>query len=390
MTPTGNALIFEFATATRILFGPGSSRQLPTIAGDLGSRALLVTGKNSTRSARIVQSLESAGVAVTPFAVSGEPSVSIVEQGIQHAKRAGCDLVISVGGGSAIDAGKAIAVMLANPGELLDYLEVIGRGQTLPAPSLPFIALPTTAGTGSEVTRNAVLASPEHRVKVSLRSPSMLPKAAIVDPELTFGLPAAVTAATGLDALTQLIEPYVCARANPMIDALCLEGIDRAARSLRACVQKDTPEARTDMSLAALFGGLALANAGLGAVHGFAGPIGGMFDAPHGAVCGLLLPAVMETNLAALKARSPAHPAIPKYDLLAKRLTGEPSATADQGIHWVRELVAELGIPPLSSYGIRSQDVAAIVPKAAAASSMKANPIVLTPEELSGILERAL
>jgi len=390
MTPTGNALIFEFATATRILFGPGSSRQLPTIAGGLGSRALLVTGKNSTRSARIVQSLESAGVAVTPFAVSGEPSVSIVEQGIQHAKHAGCDLVISVGGGSAIDAGKAIAVMLANPGELLDYLEVIGRGQTLPAPSLPFIALPTTAGTGSEVTRNAVLASPEHRVKVSLRSPSMLPKAAIVDPELTFGLPAAVTAATGLDALTQLIEPYVCARANPMIDALCLEGIDRAARSLRACVQKDTPEARTDMSLAALFGGLALANAGLGAVHGFAGPIGGMFDAPHGAVCGLLLPAVMETNLAALKARSPAHPSVPKYDLLAKRLTGDPSATADQGIHWVRELVAELGIPPLSSYGIRPQDVAAVVPKAAAASSMKANPIVLTPEELSGILERAL
>jgi alcohol dehydrogenase class IV len=351
---------------------------------------LLVTGRNPTRSTGIARSLESAGLGVTPFAVSGEPSISIVQEGVQHAKRAGCDLVISLGGGSAIDAGKAIAAMLANPGELLDYLEVIGRGQALPAPSLPFIALPTTAGTGSEVTRNAVLASPEHRVKVSLRSPSMLPKAAIVDPELTFGLPAAVTAATGLDALTQLIEPYLCARANPMIDALCLEGIDRAARSLRACVQRDTPEARTDMSLAALFGGLALANAGLGAVHGFAGPIGGMFDAPHGAVCGLLLPAVMETNLAALKARSPAHPAVPKYDLLAKLLTSEPSATADQGIHWVRQLVAELGIPRLSSYGIRSQDVTAIVPKAAAASSMKANPIVLTPEELSGILERAL
>ena len=208
-------------------------------------------------------------------------------------------------------------------GELLDYVEIIGRGQALTKPSAPFIAIPTTAGTGSEVTRNAVLASPEHRVKVSLRSPLMLARVALVDPELTYDLPPALTASTGLDALTQLIEPFVCLRANPMTDGLCVEGMRRAARSLRvAFTDGQNKSAREDMAVASLFGGLALANAGLGAVHGFAGPIGGMFPAPHGAVCAALLPHVMTANIRALRQRAPGSEALRRYDKVARLLTG--------------------------------------------------------------------
>jgi alcohol dehydrogenase class IV len=299
--------------------------------------------------------------------------------------------VVGFGGGSVIDAAKAIAALLTNASPLLDYLEVIGRAQPLAQPSAPCIAIPTTAGTGAEVTRNSVLASAQHRVKVSLRSPHMLPKVAIVDPELTYGLPPEITASTGLDALTQLIEPYVSPRANPMTDALCVEGIRRAARSLRRAVKngKD-PSAREDMSLASLFGGLALANAGLGAVHGFAGPIGGMFPAPHGAICAALLPHVIEANLAALRARIPASNALHRYDEIARLVTERPQATANDLVNWTHELVTSLPIRSLSAYGITRDDFPAIVVAAERASSMKANPLPLTYDELSRVLSAAL
>ena len=247
-----------------------------------------------------------------------------MEQGVELAKAERCELVIGFGGGSALDAAKAIAAMLANGGELLDYLEIIGRGKPLTKPSAPFIAIPTTAGTGAEVTRNAVLASPEHKVKVSLRSPLMLAKVAVVDPELTYDLPSALTASTGLDALTQLIEPFVCNRANPMTDGLCVEGLRRAARSLRMAFGKGRDQdAREDMAVASLFGGMALSNAGLGAVHGFAGPIGGSFSAPHGAICAALLPHVMAMNLRALRQRDPHGAALFRYEEAAWWLTGD-------------------------------------------------------------------
>jgi alcohol dehydrogenase class IV len=314
-----------------------------------------------------------------------------VDQGVALARTEHCDLVISFGGGSALDAGKAIAAMLTNEGELLDYLEIIGHGKTLTKPAAPFMAIPTTAGTGSEATRNAVLASPPHHLKVSLRSPSMLPRVALVDPELTYDLPPAATAGTGLDALTQLIEPYLCSRANPMIDALCREGISRASRSLRA-VFKDgrNAAAREDMSMASLFGGIALANAGLGAVHGFAGPFGGMFSAPHGQVCGALLPHVMDINLRALRRRQPTGESLRRFDDIARLLTGIPNATSDQGIEWIRKLVADLKIPRLGTYGMTPAHKAQLVQSAAKASSMKANPIALTTEELGEILDRAI
>jgi alcohol dehydrogenase class IV len=274
---------------------------------------------------------------------------------------------------------------------LLDYVEVIGRGQALRAVPAPFIAIPTTAGTGAEVTRNAVLASPAHQVKVSLRSPLMLPALAIVDPELTRDLPSGLTATTGLDALTQLIEPFLCRRANPFTDGFCQTGLICTARSLRTAVQQgDNAAAREDMALASVLGGLALANAGLGAVHGLAAPIGGQFPAPHGAVCAALLPHALEINLRALRQREPHNPALPRFDRLAGLLTDQPVATADAGIGWVRALVADLPVPGLGHYGLTPADFPGLIAKAANASSMKANPITLTADELAEILHRAL
>ncbi|HLZ53561.1 MAG TPA: iron-containing alcohol dehydrogenase, partial [Verrucomicrobiae bacterium] len=264
---------FEFATATQIVFGAGTLRQTGALAKEFGTRALVVTGNDASRAEKLLAILRAAGVRAETFSVSGEPEISTIEQGTAVARKENCEMVIGFGGGSALDAAKAMAAMLANGGELLDYVEIIGRGRALTKPSAPFMAIPTTAGTGSEVTRNAVLASPEHKVKVSLRSPLMLARVAVVDPELTHDLPPALTASTGLDALTQLIEPFVCSRANPMTDGLCVEGIRRAARALRVAFNDGRNQsAREDMAVASLFGGLALANAGLGAVHGFAGP----------------------------------------------------------------------------------------------------------------------
>jgi alcohol dehydrogenase class IV len=270
---------FEFATATRIIFGEGTVRQVVPAAMPWGRRALLVTGRTTERANQLLAHLEADGAKGFTFAVEGEPTVELVARGLHQARERQCDLVIAMGGGSVIDAGKAIAAMLTNSGEVTDYLEVVGRGHVLKNSAAPFIALPTTAGTGSEVTRNAVLGVPERQVKVSLRSPFLLPRLAVVDPELTLGLPQKITARTGLDALTQLIEAYVSVRANPVTDGFCLHGIPLAARSLRrAFLHGDDIAARRDLSLAALLSGLALANAGLGVIHGFASPLGGRFS----------------------------------------------------------------------------------------------------------------
>ena len=382
---------FEFATAARIIFGEGAVREVAPAAAAMGRRALLVAGATPGRTAFLAPLLEAAGVSSVPFAVPGEPTVDLVRTGTARARAEACDLVIALGGGSAIDAGKALAAMLANPGDPLDYLEVIGAGRPLRQPSVPFIAIPTTAGTGSEVTRNAVLASPEHRVKASLRAAGMLPRLAVVDPELTFDLPRSVTASTGLDALTQCIEPYVSVRANPMTDLVCVEGIRRAALALpRVWDNGADRAARSEMAWASLLGGMALANAALGAVHGFAAPIGGMFPAPHGAVCAALLPHVMEANVQALRERAAGAEPLRRYDEIARLLTGQSHATAEDGVRWVAALCRKLEVPPLRAYGLDEAAIPDLVSKAAAASSMKGNPIALTSEELRRIVSAAL
>jgi alcohol dehydrogenase class IV len=365
---------FEFGTATRILFGPGTVRQVAAAAKTMGSRPLLVTGITGEQRASVLrQELDAES-----FVVPGEPTVDLVRRAVEQARASKREVVIAFGGGSAIDAGKAIAALLTNPGDPLDYLEVIGKGRPLANPSAPFIAIPTTAGTGSEVTRNAVLGSPEHAVKASLRSPHMLPRLAVIDPELTYDLPPAITASTGLDAITQLIEPYVSVRANPMTDALCLEGLRRSAPAIRRVYEHpDDTAARAEMSIASLFSGIALANAALGAVHGFAAPIGGMFSAPHGAVCAALLPIASEINIRALRERSPQSEALRRYETIGRIVP-------------VDEICKALNIPGLRAYGITERHVPELVEKASRASSMKGNPIQLNESELHEIVSRAL
>jgi len=376
---------FEFATATRIVFGEGTAATLPELARTFGAQPLVVTGASGERAASLVSALSA-----ETFAVPGEPTVDLVRDGARRAREAACDVVISLGGGSAIDAGKAIAAIATNGGEPLEFLEVVGKGRAIAVPPLPFIAVPTTAGTGSEVTRNAVLGSTEHGVKASLRSAMMLPRVAVVDPELTYGLSPAVTAYTGLDALTQLIEPYVSVRANPLADALCVEGIRRVAGALRHAYHDGADrDARRDMALGSLLGGLALANAGLGVVHGFASPLGGGWNAPHGALCAALLPHGMTANVAALRARAPQHPALERYTVIARLLTGRSEATAEDGIHWVQSLCVELKVPTLRVWGITEADLPGVVEKAARASSMQANTLPLTREELIAVIKAA-
>jgi alcohol dehydrogenase class IV len=382
---------FEFATATRILFGAGVRSELPAIAQALGRRALLVHGSSADRAEPVTSALRAAGLSCVTWPVGGEPYVEQVVAGRDLARSHDCDVVLSVGGGSVIDAGKAVAALAANPGEPLDYLEVIGKGRPLERRGLPFVAVPTTAGSGAEVTRNAVLTAADRSVKVSLRSPLMLPTVAVVDPELAAGLPASVTAATGLDALAQVIEPYLSTKSSPLIDPWCLDGIARIVRSLPvACRTGSDMTARSDMAFASLLGGLALANAGLGAVHGFAGPIGGRFQAPHGAVCAALLPHVFRVNVAALAAREQGSDTLARAERVAQVLTGRHDARAADGVARLESLREELGIPRLAAYGVTAAAVPDLVAQARRSSSMRGNPIDLTDGELTDILLSAL
>lgn len=382
---------FEFATATRILFGAGVLAEVAPAVKSMGRRVFVVTGKNPDRAQPLLTQLKSSGIEADVFPTSGEPTIALVQSGAEALRAAGCDVVVALGGGSVVDAGKAIAALATNRAEPLEYLEVIGRGRPLEQPPLPFVAIPTTAGTGAEVTRNAVLSSPEHRVKVSLRSPMMLPRLAVVDPELSLGLPAALTASTGMDALTQLIEPFLSCRANPMTDAFCRQGIPLVARSLRrACEVPGDLAAREDMALASLLSGLALANSGLGAVHGFAAAIGGMYPAPHGAVCAALLPHAMRVNLRAVRERGPDCDASLRFHAVAAMLTGRTQAAAEEGLDWLEGLSAGFGIPGLAAYGVAAKDLAQVCERAAQSSSMKGNVISLGPEELRRIVDAAM
>jgi len=381
---------FEFATTSRIIFGRGTLKEVPALATQMGGRPLVVTGKNTERAAPLLDLLKTTGMQPLTFGVPGEPTIEMTLEGVQLARKKACDVVIGIGGGSVIDAAKAIAALLTNTGDIMDYLEVSGQGQPLTQASAACIAIPTTAGTGAEVTRNSVLASTEHRVKISLRSPTMLPDLAVIDPELTYSMPPSLTASTGLDALTQILEPFVSLQSNPLTDALCREGLKRAARSLRRAFEKGSDTAaREDMAIASLFGGLALANSKLGAVHGFAGTMGAMFSIPHGVICACLLPHVMEVNVKALQRRGTLE-FLSRYDEVARLLTGKPDAGATDGIDWIHDLCNALDVAPLFEFGITEAHFPEMIAGAKRASSMKGNPVELTDEELIEILRKAV
>ncbi|HZC36049.1 MAG TPA: iron-containing alcohol dehydrogenase [Chthoniobacterales bacterium] len=390
MIRTGN-VPFEFATSGRIVFGLGILQRLGEYLSDFGRRILVVGGKDPSRRRPLVEQLDRLGIKQIEVEIAGEPTIDVIDRGVRLARSSYVTGVIGFGGGSVIDSAKAIAALTTNQGDIADYLEVIGKGKPLETRAVPLCAIPTTAGTGAEVTKNAVLGSPAHRVKVSLRSSILLPRVVLIDPETTVPVPPTVTVSTGLDTLTQLIEPYVSIRANPITDAFCLPGIPRVAQALpRAFRNGQDRTARSDMSLASLLSGMALANAGLGAVHGFAAPIGGMFDAPHGAICAALLPHVMEMNVRALRQRMPESEALRRYDTLGRLLSNKTDAAADDAVKRVRDLCRTLNVSNLGKFGIRADDIEVLVERAQQANSTKANPIALEADELAEILKAAL
>jgi alcohol dehydrogenase class IV len=382
---------FDFATAARIMVGAGRAAELPGVLAGLGSRVLVCTGANPARHAGLLAGL---GLPAVVFPVAGEPTVDLARAGVAAAREHGAGVVAAIGGGSVIDTAKAVAMLLGNGGDPLDYLEVVGSGRPITRPAAPCVAVPTTAGTGAEVTANAVLAAPEHHLKASLRSPLMIPRVALVDPLLTVSCPPAVTAASGLDALTQCLEPFVSVRATPLTDGLAREGLRRAGAALRtAYADGQDTDARADMALCSLLGGMALANAKLGAVHGLAGVIGGTADVPHGVACASVLGPVIEANVRVLRSGPPASPdrdPLGRYAEAARLLTDDPAASIEDGLAWIRETLARLEVPGLAAFGLGPQHADDIAAKALTSSSMQGNPVALTRADLAAILLRAL
>ncbi len=381
---------FEFATAGRIIFGAGRLDEVGAVAREFGRRVLLVTGSNSSRAEPVRERLIKSGCEVESIAVAGEPTIELAERAASQAREARCEMVIGFGGGSVVDAAKAAAALATHRGPALDYLEVIGAGRPLTCDPLPYIAIPTTAGTGAEVTRNAVLHSPADRVKVSLRSPRMLPRVALVDPDTLLTLPDEVMTSTGMDALTQLIEAFVSCRANPLTDALCRQALPRIARSLeRAILDRANAAARTDLAFASLCSGMALANAGLGAVHGLAAPLGGMFAAPHGAVCAVLLLPVLKANLEVAQAESKHADTVGRFSELAGLLTAGCGREPQQVLDWVAGMKESLKVRGLGQLGVNPLEFRLVAERANDASSMKGNPVSLSVERLCAVLTAA-
>jgi alcohol dehydrogenase class IV len=375
---------FEFAAPGRVVFGCGKLNDAGSFIKEWGHRGLLFTGQHKQRTDPLIHALGKVGISVSVISTNGEPTFQTVREFAAHAGSINPGFIIGMGGGSVIDTAKAVAMLMTNGGDPLDYAEVIGKGNPVTKQSAPFIAIPTTAGAGAEATRNAVLVERTRKAKVSLRSHLMLPRLVIIDPATTVSLSAKTTAATGMDALSQLIEPFVSVKANPVTDACCREGIRRAARSLeRACTHPEDLGAREDMALAAWLSGMALANAGLGAVHGFAAALGGMCDAPHGLICAQFLAPVCRANISAI---NPEHPALKKYAEVAKLLTDRDDAAPEDGADWIANLAARLPLRPLNEFGIAKLPSDEIVDAALKSSSMKGNPEPLSREVLAAIL----
>ncbi len=370
-------MTFSFAVPPEIRFGPGESRKTVETAARFGSRPFLFTGGTSFEALPIAAALSP----LPRMSVSGEPDVATVDEGVRRCREARADVVLAVGGGSVLDTAKAVAGVVTNGGSVRDYLEQVGD-RKIATPPLPFVAVPTTAGSGSEATKNAVIRVPDLEVKRSIRHDLLLPRVAIVDPELSATAPRSVAASAGLDALTHLIEGYVSTGANGMTDALALPGITLAARGLRA-LAGGKPEAES-MALASLWGGIVLANAGLGAVHGLVAPLGGRCSIPHGIGCACLLVETLRANLDAVRRRAPS--ALPRFAEVAAAL-GHP--TFDAALDELKELRRSLGVKPLAALGVTEADIAPIV-KNSRGGSMRHNPVELTDAELESIVRASM
>lgn len=387
---------FEFFGVGRIIFGRGNFARAGELAAELGKSPLLIHNGDGLID-RLVQLLSASGISAAVRRQRGEPTVADIDTSVEEARRHGCDSVIALGGGSAIDAAKATAGLLTNGGSAVDYMEVVGKGRKITRLAIPWMAIPVTAGTGAEATRNAVIGLPEKKFKASIRSELLLPRIALVDPELGVSVSPAVTASSGMDALCQCIESYTSIGASLPTDALAMRGVHLAAGCLpRAFHDGSDLDAREGMALAALLSGMTLTSAGLGAVHGFAAPLGANFPVAHGTVCAALLPHVIAANIRALRAQPPSTGArgLSRYAEIGRQFPGFEAAAdndaIDACVHFTANLLRELRIPALNQFGLRPADAAEMVALARKASSMRFNPVVLSDESLSAALIAAI
>ncbi len=387
---------FSFASTPHICFGAGARKRLPELLRAFGQRVLLVSGNHSFDASpycrELWQQLQQQ-MEVRRLRVCHEPSPRLVDDAVQQYHAWAPDCVLAIGGGSAIDAGKAIAGLLPSGDSVMDYLEGVGGGKTYQGPSTPLIAVPTTAGTGGETSKNAVLSViGEQGFKKSFRHELLVARHIVLDPELTLPCPPSVSAACGMDALTQLIESYVSTGASPMTDALALSGLRKVRRSLlRVAEEGSDLSARADMLYASSLSGLTLANAGLGSVHGLASPLGAFFPVPHGVICGTLLAEAVAMNIRVMEQREPENRALSRYAQIGRLLTQHEQAddaSARQALcALLRDWKKCLNMPRLGTYGIGESDVARIVANSRG-NSMQTNPVRLTDEEIGELLLR--
>ncbi|MFX1284988.1 MAG: iron-containing alcohol dehydrogenase [Promethearchaeota archaeon] len=386
---------FEFLPTPRIFFGPKQFHNIGTLVKEFGARLFVVASGSALNSPETREtftvSIVKQEIRFETYLIRGEPTIETIDLGVQKAKEFKADCFLAIGGGSTIDACKAIAGLYTNGGSARDYMEVIGKGATIIKPPLPIIAVPTTAGTGSEVTKNAVILAEQEEFKASIRSPFLIPKIAIVDPRLMLTVPQSVTATCGMDALTQLIEAYTSNKSQPLTDSWALLGIKKASKFLLTCYRNgQSLEARENMALASLLSGICLANAGLGAVHGFASPMGGL-KIPHGVICAALLAPTIEANIKQLTMMDPKNKTLVKYAKLGEIVSEKtyPSITDahDALVDYLKSLTKELNVPTLSEFSLTDSIVQIIVEKAKKSSSMGYNPIELKKEVLIDILQ---
>jgi alcohol dehydrogenase class IV len=384
---------FRFARTPAIIFGPGKLSELKAIVRLYGNRIALVTGSKSflasDRAAALLNELELSKIAFKSVNITGEPSPEMIDEAVSYLKEHEADLVVAIGGGSVLDAGKAVSAMLSVNGSVADFLEDVGKLEH-PGIKVPFIAIPTTSGTGSEATKNAVISRVgKDGFKKSLRHNNFVPDIALVDPELTIRCPPDITAASGMDCFTQLTESFLSTKSNEYTDALALEGI----KAVMACLETsyaagEDIEARSGMSFAALTSGICLANAGLGVIHGFASSIGGLYNIPHGLICGTLMAVSNDVNVRKLLKDGSEPAALGKYAVLGRLSSGRTGMTDDyytgSFIEYLYDLTQRLGLPGLASAGIRKYDLMEIC----RSTGIKNNPAVLDADDLMEIVTR--